>query len=173
MEEHFYNTPIGTICIQNSETEILSLFLQDKPDEIGDKDKKKIHNNNLQTVGCEGIKRETSPLAKSAEKQLMEYLAGERKTFDLPLHIEGTVFQERVWRALLEIPYGETCTYAEIAKAVGNPKACRAVGSVNHKNPLMIFVPCHRVIGADGDLVGFGGGLAVKRYLLELERKYR
>jgi len=102
-------------------------------------------------------------------RQLAEYFARERKAFDLALAPEGTPFQLETWRALVAIPYGRTISYAELARRVGRPAAVRAVGAANGRNPLPIVVPCHRVIGADGSLTGFGGGLAVKRALLELE----
>lgn len=106
-----------------------------------------------------------------AVKQLREYFVGQRTEFDLPLVPEGTPFQRSVWKCLSEIPYGETISYAELAKRVGNPKAARAVGSANGKNPLPIVIPCHRVIAADGTLGGFGGGLPTKMKLLGLERR--
>ncbi len=106
-----------------------------------------------------------------AIRQLKEYFAGKRQDFDLPLAPEGTAFQRSVWRALQEIPYAETISYGELAKRVGNPKASRAVGSANGKNPLPIVIPCHRVIAAGGKLGGFGGGLPTKVALLELEKK--
>lgn len=102
-------------------------------------------------------------------KQLAEYFAAGRRTFDLPLAPRGTEFQRRVWRALREIPYGETISYGELARRIGMPSASRAVGLANGANPLPILVPCHRVIGADGSLTGFGGGLPIKRQLLALE----
>ena len=117
----------------------------------------------------EGICQET-PLVKEACRQLSEYLKGERKTFDLPLNPKGTNFQKCVWRALCDIPYGETRTYKQIAEAIGNPKAVRAVGMANNRNPITIIVPCHRVIGANGKLVGYGGGLEMKEFLLRLEK---
>ena len=112
--------------------------------------------------------RAVGPLAE-ARKQVGEYLAGERTTFDLPLRAGGTPFQREVWQALTEIPYGETITYGELARRIGRPDACRAVGLANGRNPISIVVPCHRVIGASGTLTGYGGGLARKRFLLELE----
>ncbi len=102
-----------------------------------------------------------------------EYFAGGRKDFDLPLCPRGTEFQKKVWSALREIPYGETRAYGEIAAAVGNPKAARAVGMANNRNPISVIVPCHRVIGSDGKLVGYGGGLDIKEFLLDLEREHR
>jgi methylated-DNA-[protein]-cysteine S-methyltransferase len=104
-----------------------------------------------------------------AARQLGEYFAGERTTFDLPLAAEGTEFQQRVWAALRTIPYGATASYGEIAGRVGSPKASRAVGLANGRNPIAVVVPCHRVVGADGSLTGYGGGLPAKRTLLDLE----
>ncbi len=116
----------------------------------------------------EGICQETA-LIKEAHLQLDEYLKGERKTFRLPLNPKGTDFQKRVWKALCEIPYGETRSYKQISEAIGNPKAVRAVGMANNRNPLLIVVPCHRVIGANGKLVGYASGLDKKAFLLDLE----
>ena len=104
-----------------------------------------------------------------AVKQLSEYFDGKRQSFDLPLKPHGTEFQQKVWSALLEIPYGETRTYGEIAAATGNPKACRAVGMANNRNPIAVIIPCHRVIGSNGALTGYAGGLKAKEILLELE----
>ena len=101
--------------------------------------------------------------------QMDEYFSGRRRRFDLPLDIRGTDFQKRCWQELLKIPYGETRSYADIARAIGNPAAVRAVGLANGQNPIAIIVPCHRVIGSDGSLTGYGGGLETKRKLLELE----
>jgi methylated-DNA-[protein]-cysteine S-methyltransferase len=105
-----------------------------------------------------------------AERQLDEFFAGTRREFDLPLDMHGTEFQKRVWERLLAIPFGETRTYSEIAKQLGDEKATRAVGAANGRNPVSIVVPCHRVIGASGQLTGFAGGLEAKAYLLQLER---
>jgi methylated-DNA-[protein]-cysteine S-methyltransferase len=101
-----------------------------------------------------------------AVRQLKEYFAGARRKFDLPLRMEGTAFQRQVWRELTEIPYGETWSYGQLAKRIGNPNASRAVGLANGRNPIAVIVPCHRVIGADGSLTGFGGGLPRKQWLL-------
>ncbi|MGE4354532.1 MAG: methylated-DNA--[protein]-cysteine S-methyltransferase [Oscillospiraceae bacterium] len=106
-----------------------------------------------------------------AVRQINDYFAGRRAEFDLALAPEGTNFQRRVWQALTQIPYAETRTYGDIAAAVGNPKAARAVGMANNRNPIAIIIPCHRVIGANGKLVGYGGGLDKKAFLLELEKK--
>lgn len=103
--------------------------------------------------------------------QLDEYFAGKRKSFDLPFALKGTVFQKKVWNALCDIPYGETRSYKDIAIAIGNPKACRAVGMANNKNPITIAFPCHRVIGSTGKLVGYAGGLEMKEGLLAMERE--
>ena len=104
-------------------------------------------------------------------RQLQAYFRGELEEFDVPLAMEGTEFQIRVWNALRTIPYGETISYAQLAQRIGNPKAVRAVGLANGSNPIPIIVPCHRVIGSDGSLTGFGGGLSTKKKLLELENK--
>lgn len=105
-------------------------------------------------------------------RQLDEYFHGERYTFDLPLLLRGTAFQQNVWKALTRIGYGETRTYKEVARAIGADKAVRAVGGANNKNPLSIIIPCHRVIGSNGTLVGYGGGVDKKEYLLGIERTY-
>jgi methylated-DNA-[protein]-cysteine S-methyltransferase len=110
------------------------------------------------------------PVLREAERQLKEYFAGKRTSFDLPLDFHGTDFQKRVWRALLKIPFGETRSYAQIAHALGKPTAMRAVGAANGRNPISIIAPCHRVIGKDGTLTGFAGGLKAKAHLLALER---
>lgn len=108
-------------------------------------------------------------LLKEAAKQLIEYLDGKREQFDLPLEPNGTEFQLKVWNALREIPYGQTASYKDIAEKIGNIKACRAVGMANNKNPIAIIIPCHRVIGSSGKLVGYAGGLGIKEMLLNLE----
>ena len=114
---------------------------------------------------------EPSPVLVEAVRQLEEYFAGERRDFDLPLEPAGTPFQLTVWAALRDIPYAETINYGQLAGRVGNPNASRAVGLANGRNPISIVVPCHRVIGANGSLTGYGGGLDRKRTLLELERR--
>ena len=112
-----------------------------------------------------------SPVLDMAERELKEYFARKRFAFDAPLAPQGTPFQLRVWEEVRKIPYGETRAYIDIARALGNEKACRAVGRANNRNPLPLFVPCHRVIGRDGALVGYAGGLAAKKWLLRLERE--
>jgi methylated-DNA-[protein]-cysteine S-methyltransferase len=111
------------------------------------------------------------PILVEAERQLGEYFAGRRTTFSVALDFAGTEFQIRVWRALIGIPFGETRSYGDIARQLGNPKAVRAVGAANGRNPISIIAPCHRVIGASGELTGFAGGLEAKAYLLDLERR--
>jgi methylated-DNA-[protein]-cysteine S-methyltransferase len=117
--------------------------------------------------------RQEHPVLRAAEQQLAEYFAGARRVFDLPLAPEGTPFQQKVWRALLTIPFGETRSYGQIAAQIGSPSAVRAVGAANGRNPLSIIAPCHRVIGASGALTGFAGGLKTKAYLLNLEAAAR
>lgn len=114
-----------------------------------------------------------TPLIKKTIKELEEYFEGKRKTFDIPVSIKGTEFQEKVWKALLKIPYGETKSYEDIAKMVGCPKGARAVGMANHNNKIIIIIPCHRVIGKNGKLVGYAGGLPVKEKLLQIESNYK
>ena len=112
-----------------------------------------------------------TPLIKEAYKQIVEYLEGKRKTFDLPIVLSGTEFQKKVWNALKKIPYGQTKSYKDIAIEVGNERAARAVGMANNRTPVSIIIPCHRVIGKSGKLVGYGGGLPIKEHLLKLEKE--
>lgn len=123
------------------------------------------HEENI--VGNEAANK----LAQECKVELTEYFAGKRKKFDLPLKQEGTQFQKKVWQELKQIPYGETKTYGEIAKLIDKPKAARAIGMANHNNSIMILIPCHRVVGADGSLTGYAYGIEAKKFLLELERK--
>ena len=155
---YFYetNTPIGKIGIATTEDDS---HITDLTWESDFENLKK--ENDFQICETELIKR--------AKKQLFEYFEGKRKKFNLPLLKAGTPFQILVWNTLEKIPYGETRSYKDIAIAIGNPKAVRAVGMANNRNKIAIFIPCHRVIGADGKLVGYGGGLHIKRFLLELE----
>ena len=148
----YYNTKIGRIGIEENGIAItkLDFISKDVQEEI--------------------IEENETALLKEAIKQLNEYLDGKRSSFDLPLEPKGTEFQKKVWNALKEIPYGETRSYGEIAKIIGNEKASRAVGMANNKNPIAIIVPCHRVIGANGKLVGYAGGLDLKEKLLQLEK---
>lgn len=119
----------------------------------------------------EGATKLQTPVLQKAETQLNEYFAKQRQTFDLPLCFKGTDFQNKTWQALLSIPYGETRSYADQAAVIGNPKAVRAVGRTNGLNPISIIVPCHRVIGKDGKLTGYAGGLDKKRWLLNHENQ--
>lgn len=159
----YYESPIGKLGIAEDGTGICAIFF---PEGESVKESGKTAEARKSWV------LEETFLIKQAWEQLKEYFAGARKVFDLPLSIKGTAFQKADWAALLTIPYGETCSYGDIAKKIGNPKACRAVGMANHRNPISIVIPCHRVIGQNGKLVGYGGGLYRKEYLLELERKF-
>ena len=127
----------------------------------------------LRTARADLVVDAPDVLTQRVFRQLDEYFAGARRTFDFPCRLQGTPFQQKVWAALREIPYGETRSYRDIAEAIGHPKAFRAVGAANHANPIFIVIPCHRVIGAGGALVGYGGGLAMKRALLALEAANR
>ena len=148
----FYDTPVGKLCIGEEDDSITRVTWSKVPQEY--------------------IQEETE-LILNCKIQLEEYFAGNRKQFDLPLAPKGTDFQKRVWKALTDIPYGETRTYGEIAAAVGSPKAARAVGMANNKNPIGIIIPCHRVVGANGKLVGYAGGMEKKEWLLNLEQEKR
>lgn len=150
----YYNTKIGEIAIEENGVAITRLYFVNKDLE------KEVE-----------IKEETW-LMRKAIKEIKEYLEGKRNSFDLPLEPEGTEFQKKVWNVLEEIPYGETRSYGEIAKLIGNEKASRAVGMANNKNPIMIMIPCHRVIGVNGKLVGYAGGLDVKEKLLNMEKNH-
>lgn len=147
----YYETPIGKIQI--------------------------VGNGNAITNVCfgEGILKDTiineTPLLKKAGEQLKQYFNGKRKIFDLPLEPQGTEFQQKVWKALEKIPYGKTYSYKEIAIDIGNINAARAVGMANNKNTIPIFIPCHRVIGSNGKLVGYAGGLDIKEKLLYIEKQ--
>ena len=120
--------------------------------------------------GASGIQLEETPLIKRAVSQLSEYFAGSRKHFDFPISLSGSAFQKSVWDAVAAIPYGETRSYKEIAVQIGSHRAARAVGMANNRNPIVIVIPCHRVIGHNGSLTGYGGGLDIKAYLLDLEK---
>ena len=114
-----------------------------------------------------------TPVIKRAYLQILEFLSGSRYEFDLPVQVKGTDFQKKVWRILQEIPYGETWSYKQVAERLGNPHAVRAVGMANNRNPIPIVIPCHRVIGVNGDLVGYAGGIEIKKRLLDLEKNNR
>lgn len=152
------DSPIGPIRIIQTNDAITALYLDAK---TGHPQKEA-----LNPTLCPESK--TSLLALTVT-QLDEYFQGKRKSFSIPLNPSGTPFQKKCWDMLLTIPYGQTRSYKEIAAAIGNEKACRAVGMANHRNPISILIPCHRVIGANGALIGYGGGLPAKEYLLKLE----
>lgn len=151
MEEYsaYYNSPIGILEVKGNEEGITNLSFTDK---------------------AEGSGEIPEPL-KECFKELDEYFKGDRKEFTVKCVIKGTEFQNKVWKALMKIPYGVTKTYKDIAVSIENGKAVRAVGSANHNNNIVIIIPCHRVIGSDGKLTGYGGGLWRKEWLLEHERK--
>ena len=154
MPTFYYNTSIGALGISEENGFITTVYFANKPKPVA-------------------LDLRETPLIKEAAEQLKLYLAGGLREFSLPLELKGTPFMERVWAELQKIPYGETATYGQIAGRVGNAKACRAVGMANNRNPIPIIVPCHRVIGANGKLVGFGGGLPLKQKLLSLEQQHR
>ena len=145
-----YPTILGDVFIAEEDGFIINLYIREN-------------------IEGDYVEKETE-LISEAYRQLDEYLKGERKEFELPLKAEGTQFQMSVWNALTKIPYGETRSYTDIAVAINNEKAMRAVGNANNKNPIPIFIPCHRVIGANGKLVGFGCGLDIKEILLDIEK---
>ena len=148
-------SPIGSVRLAADEGALVRIVL---PDERGPRPAAR---------GAAG-----HPVLDRAVGQLEEWFGGERRFFDLPLHAEGTPFQRQVWTALGTIPYGEVWSYGELARRIGRPRAVRAVGAANGRNPLPIVVPCHRVIGASGALTGFGGGLRAKAWLLDHERRW-
>lgn len=152
MSLFMYDTPIGSVAIRESEGKLTNLYF----------------NASTDMFYSEEI--EETDILKEAYRQLMLYFGGKLNVFTVPIHYNGTPFQNKVWRELCNIPYGTTCSYKEIACKISNPNASRAVGMANNKNPLPIFVPCHRVIGTSGKLVGYAGGINVKTFLLETER---
>ena len=149
MDFLLFDTPLGPMALGEEEGAVVRLYLPGQP-----------------TPRL--MSRET-PLLGRGRRELLEYLSGERRDFDLPLSPRGTPFQLRVWRALRDIPWGQTRTYRDIALAVDCPRGFRAVGMANHHNPIPILIPCHRVVGSGGTLTGYAGGLALKRALLKLE----
>jgi len=124
----------------------------------------------LTLAEVEEVEERETPFIQESYEQLLAYLAGARKTFNIPLAPQGTTFQKQVWQELQKIPYGATRSYKQIAEKIGNPKACRAIGMANNKNPIFIMIPCHRVIGTNGKLIGYGGGVALKEQLLNMEQ---
>lgn len=179
----YLQTPTGIICIEENGEAVTALYFErnyrmqpaGEPCENGEEcggteeGRKSAAENPGKSVAAGFLEEPETALLREAGSQLLEYFQGKRKEFVLPLSPNGTKFQQKVWQALCTIPYGETRSYGQIAAQIGQPKASRAVGGANNRNPIMIFIPCHRVIGADGSLTGFGGGLEAKKYLLELE----
>lgn len=159
MQLHFIDmpSPVGRLkLVANSQALVAVMWENEQPKCLGSK----------HLLPCAD-----HPILLATQKQLSEYFAGQRQHFDLPLTFEGTDFQQKVWQALLSIPFAETRSYRDIAAQIGNVKAVRAVGAANGKNPISIIAPCHRVIGANGQLVGFAGGLNNKHILLQLEQQ--
>lgn len=147
--KNFYHSPVGWLALFASDEALLSIkFLETKP--------------NL-------YPQETNAIIQQTEKELSEYFDGKRKTFDIPLKLKGTDFQQSVWNKLINIPFGQTVNYGQIAQKLGDIKKVRAVGRANGKNPIPIIVPCHRVIGVNQNLIGYGGGINRKRFLLKHE----
>lgn len=145
------NTKIGKITIFEENNFIINVCFEQKQ---------------LSTAGCH---KNATPLIRKAFSQLTEYVDRQRQDFNLPLKPKGTLFQQKVWKEVLKIPYGQTASYKDIATAVGNSNASRAVGMANNKNPIPIFIPCHRIIGKNGTLTGYAGGLELKEVLLKIE----
>jgi len=137
---------------------------------FGDRDSKRAFNDRIRKKLDARFVEQNDEVLEKTRKQLDEYLNGNRKEFDIPLLMVGTDFQRRVWDALMRVPYGATSTYGQIAEDTGSPRAVRAVGNANRANPISIIVPCHRVIGSNGELTGYGGGLFLKKWLLRLEQ---
>ena len=151
MSSYIFVSKIGPLCLEEKEGKLTGLSFASKAE-------------------ADGAQAEPpAPLLAEAVRQLKDYFEGNLKKFSLPLEPEGTPFQQAVWRELLRIPYGATASYGEIARRVGQPGAARAVGLANNRNPIAIAIPCHRVVGANGKLVGYGGGLDLKKALLKLE----
>lgn len=155
MEEYttYYHSPVGQLKITGTENYISEVAFHDR------------------SKKPEGNKKNLPPLMINCVEQLIQYFNGDRRQFELPLHQQGTPFQQEVWNELAAIPYGKTISYLELARRTGDPKASRAVASANGKNNIAIIIPCHRVIGSNNDLVGYGGGLWRKKWLLEHELK--
>ncbi|MGL5722302.1 MAG: methylated-DNA--[protein]-cysteine S-methyltransferase [Brevinema sp.] len=149
----YFSSPTGLIRLESSNESLIRLDFVDEPIEKVDT-----------TPSC--------PILIETMRQLQEYFEGKRTVFDIPLQPKGTEFRQKVWKALLTVPFGSTASYKDIAIAVGCPQGSRAVGGANHHNPISIIIPCHRIIGASGELTGYGGGIHRKSFLLDLEKKY-
>ena len=152
MDFYFFETPLGYMALGAEEGAIVRLYLPNSP--------------------TPRLMSRPTPLLEEGQRQLLEYLAGTRREFDLPLNPPGTPFQQKVWAALRDIPYGQTRSYRDVARAAGCPRGFRAVGMANHCNPIPIFIPCHRVVGSDGSLTGYAGGLELKKALLAIEGSF-
>lgn len=146
-----HQTPAGAIVIVENGTAVTHVFFS-------------------RMAQPEHVEWGETPLLRQTASQLDEYFQGSRRAFDVPLSPQGTEFEQTVWKALQTIPYGETRSYGDVARQIGRPSACRAVGHANNRNPIGIIIPCHRVIGANGKLTGYASGLTIKQYLLELEQ---
>lgn len=152
----YCDSPVGRLLLTANDDALTGVLFSD--------------GRRVPAIEADWRERSDHPVLRAAARQLDEYFSGRRKAFDLPLAPEGTPFQRDVWEALRAIPYGETQSYGDVARRIGRPKAVRAVGAANGANPISIVVPCHRVIGADGSLTGYGGGLPRKKRLLALEQ---
>lgn len=150
-------SPVGPLTLVSDGEHLTGLFFDE-------------HRHAPTSLGPEMLAEDAPPVLRRVTDQLMEYFRGQRREFDVPFTAAGTAFQHRVWELLRDIPYGQTRSYGQLAAALGQPKAARAVGLANGRNPLSIIVPCHRVVGASGAFVGYGGGVTRKQALLELER---
>ena len=153
-----YNSPIGPLLVAEEDGCIVEVSFMEA-------DTRRKFN-----TGASSAQPEDAPVAEACIKELEAYFAGSLREFTVPIKLNGTDFRKQVWNALMTIPFGETISYKQLAERIGNPSAIRAVGGANHHNPVSIIVPCHRVIGANGKLVGYGGGLSNKTFLLELEK---
>lgn len=160
----FYKTKIGDLILGSFDEKLCLLDFRYR------KMRKTVDTRIKNGLNAEFVETKNETI-KQAKNQLDEYLNGNRKEFNLPLLMIGTEFQKRVWESLMKVPYGATSTYLQLAKEIGNEKAVRAVANANGANSMSVIVPCHRIIGSDGQLVGYGGGLSVKKHLLNLEQK--
>lgn len=149
MDLLFYDSPVGRLALMGEGDALIALSLPNQPVPL--------------------IMERETPVLRETKKQLQAYFSGGLREFDVPIRLEGTPFRLKVWQALQQIPYGQVISYGELARRIGQPAACRAVGGANHHNPIAIIVPCHRVIAADGTIGGYGGGIELKRKLLKLE----
>lgn len=160
-----YNSPIGPLLIKEEDGKIIEISFMEA-------DTREKFSSKAQPDSNSGDALATSACITACIKELDAYFAGKLKKFTVSIKLTGTDFRMKVWDALMTIPYGETISYKQLAERIENPSAIRAVGGANHNNPISIIVPCHRVIGADGKLVGYGGGMDNKTFLLELEKMY-